>query len=265
MKQVALETFAELQAQGDENVVDINQFTSKVQAHIIVSQLVGAQYCFKKLPHIGLQDGKEEQITVGVFMDRILNDIIYRMTSNPLISMHESFAEKEIFAFDTRYVANARTIRNYIRSIIEDKKKLNDPEACDIVSLLLADENYKNIEEIIDDVLVLFIAGSKTVQTTTSNLICTMLHEPEQYKKLRETVDPFMSNVADDIMDKMTMESVEEMEYVKLAYMETMRRDSPAQISSTSCMTKDMKIGGVSMYANEALWVGIQSCQKDPA
>ena len=142
VKQVALETFAELQAQGDENVVDINSFTSKVQAHIIVSQLVGAEYCFKKITHIGLEDGKEEQITVGVFMDRILNDIIYRMLNNPLISMHESFAEKEIFSFDTHYVANARTIRNYIRSIIEDKKKLNDPEACDIVSLLLADDSY---------------------------------------------------------------------------------------------------------------------------
>ena len=45
VKLVATRTFAELQAQGDENEVDLNAFTSKVQANIIISILVGSQYC----------------------------------------------------------------------------------------------------------------------------------------------------------------------------------------------------------------------------
>ena len=45
VKYVALKTFADLQVEGDVNEVDLNTFTSKVQAHIIVSILVGSAYC----------------------------------------------------------------------------------------------------------------------------------------------------------------------------------------------------------------------------
>ena len=37
-----LRTFAELQAQGDVNEVDLGTFTSKVQANVIISILVGS-------------------------------------------------------------------------------------------------------------------------------------------------------------------------------------------------------------------------------
>lgn len=69
VKQVALETFADLQAKGDENVVCIYKFTCKVQAHIIVSQLVGSEYCFKPIVHINLDTGEEEVLTIADFMD----------------------------------------------------------------------------------------------------------------------------------------------------------------------------------------------------
>lgn len=90
-----------------------------------------------------------------------------------------------------------------------------------------------------------------------------MLQEPEQYKRLRASIDPYMAKVTGNIMEDMTMEGVEEMDYIKLAYMETMRRDAPFSISTTSCMSRDIKIGGVTMYAEEAFWVGIQALQKD--
>jgi len=79
VKQVALETFAQLQAQGDENVVCINKFTSQVQANIIVSQLVGSKYCFRKLMHTDLETGKEEEITIGQFCDQLFPDLMTRM------------------------------------------------------------------------------------------------------------------------------------------------------------------------------------------
>lgn len=259
-----MESFADLQAKGDENVVCINKFTSKVQAHIIVSQLVGSEYCFKPLVHIDLTTGEEEKLTISDFMDCIMKDMIARVSTNPFISINTAFAEKELFTVDTRFFANAKVLRDFIRNIIDERKANNDPEAFDIISLLLQDENYQNPDDIIDDILVMFIAGSKTVQNTTSNLITSMLHEPEQLKRMHSTIDPYMAEVSDNIMEKMTMESVEQMEYVKMAYMEVMRRDAPAGMSSTACMTKDMKIGGITMYAQEALWIGIQALHKDP-
>ena len=77
------------------------------------------------------------------------------------------------------------------------------------------------------------------------------------------TVDPFMEGVKDDIMGKMTIESVDELEYIKLAYNETMRVDAPVGVSMTSCMSKDTKIGGVDMRAGEMFWVGLQWVHND--
>ena len=42
---------------------------------------------------------------------------------------------------------------------MEDKKKQVDPEANDIVSMLLREESYDDVEQIIDDMIVIFLAG----------------------------------------------------------------------------------------------------------
>eukprot|EP00806_Schmidingerella_arcuata_P004651 Macronucleus_5220.p1 GENE.Macronucleus_5220~~Macronucleus_5220.p1 ORF type:complete len:176 (+),score=47.69 Macronucleus_5220:1-528(+) len=64
-------------------------------------------------------------------------------------------------------------------------------------------------------------------------------------------------------MSKMTMDAVDELEYVKLAYHETMRMDAPVSTSMTSCMSKDVKIGNIEMRKNEALWLGMQYTHND--
>jgi len=74
----------------------------------------------------------------------------------------------------------------------------------------------------------MFLAGSKTVQTTTSNLIISMLFEPECYAKMRKEIDPYLDSIKDDIMGKMTLAGVDELEYLKMCYQESMRRDAPA-------------------------------------
>ena len=56
-----------------------------------------------------------------------------------------------------------------------------------------------------------------------------------------------MEKVKDDIMTKMTREGVDELEYVKMVYSETMRRDAPAGMSKFQSVTKDMRIGGIDL------------------
>ena len=84
-----------------------------------------------------------------------------------------------------------------------------------------------------------------------------MCYEPGAKEKLLAEIDPLMDSVKDDIMGKMTLESIEDLEYTKMCYQETMRRDAPAVISSTSCLSKDALIDGVRVNAGEAFWVGI--------
>jgi len=57
-------------------------------------------------------------------------------------------------------------------------------------------------------VLILFFAGSKTINSTISNFILTMLHEPDMLARLRAEIDPFMATMDDDIMGKMTSDAV---------------------------------------------------------
>ena len=91
-----------------------------------------------------------------------------------------------------------------------------------------------------------------------------MLHEPGEYERLRAEIDPLMARVSDDIMSKLTKEEADELEYVKLSFTETMRRDTPAPQSHISCMTKDIKIGDVTLRKDDAFVIALHYVQQDP-
>ena len=120
VKQVALRTFAELQAQGDVNVVDLNKFTSKVQANIIVSILVGQEYCYKEIDHVDLATGELTKQTVAEAMNSMFEDFMTRISTSPEASF---CPESEFFAIDKRFAENCRSTRAYFSSIIDDKKR----------------------------------------------------------------------------------------------------------------------------------------------
>lgn len=84
-----------------------------------------------------------------------------------------------------------------------------------------------------------------------------MIYNPDKQAKLMAEIDPFMEKIKDDIQNKMIHEDVDENAYVKMCYQESMRRYAPAAISSTSCMSKDIKIQGVDMKKDDAFYIGI--------
>ena len=267
VKKVALSLFGELQQQGDVNIVDINTFTRRVQANIIVSQLIGHEYCTgHKIPYVNLKTGEKSEHTIAGALETVVEDIMHRLTNNVLMNISTYFVDKEIFTVDKRFFANSYAIRGLLKQVIQTKRKLNisQEDASDIVSLLLHEESYASDDEIIDDLIILFIAGSATVQNTTTNFIVNMLANPEEYKRLLAEVDPFMDGVRDNVMEKMLISNVDELEYVKLAYVETMRLNTPVWTSATSCMNKDSKISGVNMRSEEAFWVGLGLAARDP-
>jgi len=122
--------------------------------------------------------------------------------------------------------------------------------------MLAHDELYcKNIEDIIDDVIVMFIAGSKTIQTTTTNFITHMLHRPDLRAKLDAELNPVLEKCKDNFMESMTTELVEELDYLKMCYSEVLRYDTPIPTSSTSCFSKDVNVGGVNFKKGTAFFV----------
>ena len=92
----------------------------------------------------------------------------------------------------------------------------------------------------------------------------TMLFEPHEFKRLRAEIDSFIHKIEGKIMQSMDLESLQELDFVKQCYMESMRRDAPANAVNTSTMTRDVNIKGIDLRAGEAFFVGIQYVANDP-
>ena len=115
-----------------------------------------------------------------------------------------------------------------------------------MISILVQDPNYKDdVQGITDDVIVMFMVGSKTIQTTTTNLITHLLHRPDIKEKLYEELNPVLEKCKEDFMKLLTTQQVDELEYLKMCYFETLRFDTPISQSGTSMFSKDIVISGV--------------------
>lgn len=123
-------------------MVDIQKMTNFIQAKTMVSLLVGLEYSEKYLKHVNLKTGEETQILLCEFFDILLEDMMKRIMGNPLILLNPDYAEKEMTKVDSRYFENSRTIRGFLEDIIADKKRQADPEASDVISLILQDPSY---------------------------------------------------------------------------------------------------------------------------
>ena len=78
--------------------------------------------------------------------------------------------------------------------MIEDRKAGKGgsyfEDSSDLMSILLGNEAFTGQEEkIIDEIIVLFFAGSRTVQMTMTNIICYMNKHKQMYAKLQAEVD----------------------------------------------------------------------------
>ena len=90
---------------------------------------------------------------------------------------------------------NVATVRKFLSDVIADRKKkeIKEDEDIDMISILIQDEMYgKNSDDIIDDVLIMFFAGSKTVQTTVTNTITHLLHRPDVREKFEAEINPML-------------------------------------------------------------------------
>ena len=131
--------------------------------------------------------------------------------------------------------------------------------------MLSADGLYgKNPNDIVDDVIIMFIAGSKTVQTTVTNFITHMLHRPDLRAKVDAEVNPILNKCKDDFMGLMTTEVIEDLDYLRMCYQEVLRYDSPIPTSSTSCFSKDVTIGGIHFKKNTPIFIAMAEMHRDP-
>lgn len=160
-------------------------------------------------------------------------------------------------------------MRKQIRVLVEDRKKgkgggLAVGDNKDVISMLVEDEVYANVEDIVDDVVVMFIAGTKTVQGTTTNFLGNYTNREEFRKKLHEELDPFVEKIKHDWVNAYEFEMTEELDYTKQAYYEVMRLDTPFSISSTNTVTQPCKIMGIDLVPGDAFFINMGAIHRDP-
>lgn len=100
-----------------------------------------------------------------------------------------------------------------------------------MLSALIKNDLYNDDELIIDEIVILFLAGSKTVQLTTTNLFCYLEKEPEVRRKLQAEIDEKLGPIKDDINGKFDQELSDSFEYLKNCFLESLRIEPPVTMS----------------------------------
>lgn len=205
---------------------------------------------------------------VAQVMDKVIDLFLDRFKENPFMVFAPGiFANWQITGADKAAFKNGQILRSYLLGHIHRKKEAlkkgvpqeEEEDELNMLSIIVNDENYKNENDIIDDFLVMFIAGAKTVQLTTSNFIMCLKHRPDIKAKFEAEYQPMMELVKDDIMGKMTAEMVEDLDYTKLVYQEILRRYTPIPTSSTSTVSKTTTYNGVTFHKGDAFYVNMEN------
>jgi len=164
---------------------------------------------------------------------------------------------------------NSQAVRATLRKLLTDRR-LGKSEAFygddtpDLLSILLQNEFYMNDDEkIIDEIFTLFLAGSKTVQTTTTNLVCYLDKNPKEKKILVEEIDSKLSPIKDRLIEKFDQDLAEEFSYLRNCFYESLRIEPPVNTALDSCFTQDVTLGGVLISKGDCISVCLDSVHHD--
>jgi cytochrome P450 len=148
----------------------------------------------------------------------------------------------DITALDRRYTRNCNRFHGAVRGLIQDRRdgkiKSWKAEDSDILSALMRSGIYPNDQIISDECAMMFLAGSKTIQASTSNLIMYLCNNPEIAKKLQAEIDSTLEPIKDDPMFKLTLERADEsFEYLMYCYNESLRIETPVSLTFRQSFT----------------------------
>jgi cytochrome P450 len=110
-----------------------------------------------------------------------------------------------------------------------------------------------NDDQIVNESLTFFLAGTLTQATTIANIICFMIQNSQVEHKIRDSLSAnfnsftHKSATLEDLAHELTIEKLDLMqdEYLKYCIYESLRIDPPVPISTSFTVTEDIEIGGV--------------------
>jgi cytochrome P450 len=138
------------------------------------------------------------------------------------------------------------------RTLIKEDPKLG--ESGDLLSIMIQDPLFENNDDqIVNESLTFFLAGTLTQATTIANTICFMIQNSQVEHKIRDSLSANFNSFTDksasleDLANELTIDKLDLMqdEYLKYCIYESLRIDPPVPISTSFTVTEDIEIGGV--------------------
>lgn len=232
IKEVTLKEIKSVQDSG-EKVIDINLMTINLQASIIINVAVGTGYSSKKV------DWEDDN---GVITQKSLSEVLVKLISQtiernqiPINMLIPELIRYNISPWDRRYLRNVNRLRAVLQSMIDGRRSgqkesyLGD---ADLLSIMLSSDLFSKEDELIkDEIVTFFVAGFKTIQISTTNLIYYLHKHPEIKEKLLKEILPPVEAAKDNIVEKLDYDTVMEFEYLHQCYYESLRINPPLMMT----------------------------------
>ena len=118
---------------------------------------------------------------------------------------------------------------------------------------------------LVDDILVMFIAGMETIQISTTNVIQHLIEEPDMKKRLLdETEAVLLEAEKTNLVEGLTAEMVENFNFTRNCFYEALRMDAPTSVSGAASFSEDVKIGKVNFTKDIGFTLMIFLMHMDP-
>jgi len=184
--------------------------------------------------------------------------------------MFPELIEYPICSGDKLINRNIKAFRDHVRKMVNERKrgdsKTYHEDSSDMLSILLSDDYYHDKEEsIIDEVVTFFFAGMSTVQVSTANLICYVTMNDDIKQKLLKEFMPVLEKKSDNFVKNLTNEDIDDFEFTKMCFFESLRLEPPLPTSATQTFIKDVTLSnGIHVKAYDPLILNFTAAGTDP-
>ena len=214
MKKDVKRTLQEWKTEYADAGKDINIVAqiSNLFLRIIISCTFGEDISDKEFMY--LENGVEIKTNFGYALRNNLQSLLNRQVHPQILFFPETWplylVKKHRDDFE-----NARRIRALVTSIILKRKeemRVNPSlDKGDLISILLQDDTFtKTPENILNESVAFFFAGSQTNAITLSNLVIYAIQNPEIKNKVRSEFQSKIGSAKDvtSLLDKMLVENI---------------------------------------------------------
>eukprot|EP00347_Sterkiella_histriomuscorum_P012378 403368811 len=245
IKEIVAEKIDEMQhkfindQEGQKQGFDLLEQLNEIHVRVILNTAFGEDLKSSKLPYV--ENGITTYIGIGQYLRKLFLYIAYRSARYELLIIPVLallFYKKS----DREYLKNTKVARDFCRQLVQKRRRNLDQhkDKTDLLTILLSDGEYsKREEEIIDECITFFLAGSQTVIAANANLIQYATMNPEIQNKLlqefRQVILPDLNQeqlLNIDIRKEFNYDKIQDLSYFMMCFNESLRIEPPISFSS---------------------------------